>query len=195
MNELIQSTKVFQKMETDVSEVFLSKKRIPEQVFLHNWKYYSFDHRLIFSIEFPYFLIDLSKIFTDITINYMSILPSAVDYYFNNFGFYGAASFETDRLINRYLRVMSRDGNVESFWARGGDVGVFWGSSKKWGIHCDRISWDLCLMGTSVDIKESVGFSTKFLTFESLKNYVKSQRKADVATSFMEKLSCNYPTL
>jgi hypothetical protein len=103
----------------------------------------------------------------------MTIQPDPVYYYYDHLSFFGLAVFPLDRLKERYIEVMRRGGKPDSFLARGGDVGVFWGSSLRWGLHCDRISWELCVLGLprGVDLPKD---GVRELDTETLSAYIRS---------------------
>jgi hypothetical protein len=116
--------------------------------------------------------------------------------YFNNYGFYGLASFEPSKLMDNYLKVMYRDAGSDSFRASA-DVSVFWGSSLEWGIFCDRISWELCLMGVSKDLDESIIGKLNRMDSFRVKNYISAAYhwKPTVAVEFLNQFTKNYPFL
>jgi hypothetical protein len=107
------------------------------------------------------------------------------------------ASFEPVDLIDDYIKVMSREGHADSFRVRGGDVGVLWGGSSQWGIFCDRSSWELCLMGSSAGLDESIVRTTGCMETMQLKSYISSlyPHRPSVALEFVSELKGNYPTL
>ena len=196
--ELITDDNAFSALRAECGEVFDTNQRLPHQVFRQKFtKYYVFEYGQIFRKGFSTFLTNVARTFEDVAVNYMTLDPDPVEYYRRNCGFYGLASFEPNTLIANYIKVMHRDGNVESFRARGGDVGVLWGSSRKWGIFCDRVSWELCLMGSSLKLDESLMGTVDCMGAGQLNNYLENlyRNKHGVALKFLRALGENYPTL
>ena len=197
-SELITDDDAFSALRAECGEVIDTNQRLPRQVFRQNFaNYYVFEHGQIMRQTFSTFLTNVARNFEDRAVNYMTLDPDPVEYYHRNCGFYGLASFEPSTLMVNYLKVMYRDGNVESFRARGGDVGVLWGSSLKWGIFCDRASWELCLMGSSVKLDESIMGTVHCMDAAQLKSYLENlyQNKHGVSLKFLGELGENYPTL
>jgi len=196
--ELITDDNTFSALRVECGEVFDIDKRLPHQVFRQNWAiYHVFDHGQILRKDFSTFLTNVAHSFEDRAVNYMTLDPDPVQYYRRNFGFYGLASFEASTLMANYIKVMYRDGNVDSFRARGGDLGVLWGSSRKWGIFCDRVSWELCLFGSSLKLDESIMGGIDCMDAGQLKNYLENlyRNKHEVALKFRTELGKSYPTL
>jgi hypothetical protein len=196
--ELITDDIAFSALRTECNEVFDTNQRLPGKVFRPNFaKYYAFEHSQIFRKDFASFLTNVARVFADSSVNYMTLDPDPVEYYRKNCGFYGLASFKPVNLMDSYLKVMSREGNADSFRARGGDVGVLWGSSLNWGIFCDRRSWDVCLMGTSFELDHSILNEVGCMDADRLKLYLlhQYQNRHVVAVEFLKKLDMTYPTL
>jgi hypothetical protein len=91
---------------------------------------------------------------------------------------------------------MSRDGHVDSFLARGGDVGAFWGSSLKWGILCDRISWELAVIAVSENIELPTNAGLRLMDSSLLLDYMKGVYYSDQskAFEFAKLFAMNYRT-
>lgn len=194
--ELIVDKGVFSVLSGECEKIINTRKRLPDFVFRHPFaKYFAIEHAHIFRKDFGSFLFKISSIFEDQSVNYMTIEPDPVDYYFRHCSFFGLASFRPSTLEERYLPVMSREGNADSFRARGGDVGAFWGSSLKWGIFCDRISWELAVIAVSkdIDVRGISGF--RCLDAAQLSEYMKSQysKNTSSALEFTRKFLANYP--
>lgn len=117
-----------------------------------------------------------------------------MSYYYKQCGFFGMASFDPNSLVDNYASVMSRDGDVNSFRARGGDVGVFWGSSLKWGIFCDRASWELCVMGFASDLDGAPIGVIRCMQPKILQSYIYNEyrQKPDLAARFLAELERNF---
>jgi len=193
--ELLTDDAAFSALRDECNAVFDTNQRLPAKVFHSNFaKFYVFEHGQIFRQEFAAFLVEIARIFTDVSVNYMTLDPDPVEYYWKKCGFYGLASFERDSLIENYLGVMTRDGSADSFRARGGDVGVMWGSSLNWGIFCDRISWDVCLMGVPFELDKSLMGTIGCMSSDQMKKYLLSQyqNKRSVAVDFLKSLYTNY---
>jgi len=194
--ELIRDDDHFANLRSESGAVFDIQQRLPEFVFQHPFrKYFVIEHTHVFRPEFGRFLFNLREIFGDTAVNYLTLVPDAVDYYYRHFSFFGLASFDPARLTERYKAVMSREGAVNSFLARGGDVGVFWGSSQNWGIFDDRISWEIAVIAVSqeVDVPSISGYRCMDSAWFS--EYIKRQYPHDLQTaeSFIQKFLANYP--
>ncbi len=89
---------------------------------------------------------------------------------------------------------MSRGGNVDSFLKRGGDIGAFWGSSLKWGIFCDRISWELAVIAVSGDVDVPTISGFRCMDASWLSSYLQSQYPDDPAkaSAFAQKFLASY---
>jgi hypothetical protein len=128
----------------------------------------------------------------------MTLEPDAVDHYFKCCGFYGLASFETSRLTEQYLKVMVGDVTLRAdSFAVNGHRGVIWGASLEWGIYCDRISWELCVMRTSSRVDRSIMSLLRCMDSTELAGYIHSEYswKPSVAADFVKKFFTNYPAL
>jgi hypothetical protein len=196
--ELLTGDTAFSTLRNECEAVFDTDKRLPAKVFRPNFtQYYAFEHGQIFRKEFAAFLAEIARVFVDATVNYMTLAPDPVEYYRKNCGFYGLASFESGNLIENYLGVMTRGGSADSFMARGGDVGVIWGSSLSWGIFCDRISWDVCLMGVSSGLDKSLKNAIGCMDSDRLKAYLLNQYrdKNYIVAEFLKGLYANYSVI
>jgi hypothetical protein len=195
-SELIVDREVFSSLAGECETIINTQKRLPDFVFPKSFaRYFVIAHAYVFRNDFGGFLFKLSTIFGDGSVNYMTIDPHPVDYYYRHFSFFGLASFRPSSLVERYVPVMSREGNVDSFLARGGDVGAFWGSSLKWAIACDRISWEMAVIAVSenVDIPAISGFQC--IDALRLSDYVRAQypNDASIASDFVRRFLANYP--
>jgi len=194
--ELIAETEGFFALSEECEKIIDTRKRLPDFVFQRPFaRYFAIEHVHIFKKEFGSFLFKLSNICGDESVNYMTLDPDPVDYYHRLHAFFGLASFKPSSLVERYLPVMSREGNVDSFRSRGGDVGAFWGSSLNWGIFCDRISWDISVIAVpgNIDVPTISGFRCMDASWFS--DYINSQysRDASIASDFTQKFLANYP--
>lgn len=194
--ELISQREFYESLRRGCDEIFDASARLPEKVFRAPFEQYVFfEHAHIYGHDFGEFLFAIASQVGDACVNYMSVEPDPVYYYFDLVGFYGLASFHVDRLKERYIRVMRRGGEADSFLARGGDVGVFWGSSLKWGLHCDRISWELCVLGLprGIGLPKLDGLGE--MDAEKLSGYIRSlyHWNPQKAEDFIRRLPQNYP--
>jgi len=194
--ELVTDRARFLILSAECEKIVNTQKRLPDFVFQCKFaRYFAIEHAHIAMKEFGSFLLEVSKIFEDESVNYMTLKPRAVDYYYRNFSFFGTATFEPSSLVDRYLPVMNRDRSVDSFLARGGDVGVFWGSSLKWGISCDRISWETAVIAVSDDIDVPAISGFPCMDASQLASYIESQYPGDssIALDFERRFLANYP--
>jgi hypothetical protein len=126
-SELIADTNLFSALRHACGLVFNTSKRLPERVFCQQFvEYYAFEHGMIMRASFAAFLTNIACRFGDKAVNYMTLDPDPVEFYYRNCGFFGVASFQPSTLIENYIKVMSRDGKADSFRTTGGDVGVIW---------------------------------------------------------------------
>lgn len=191
--ELISDKVEFTRLSDECRAVFDLERRLPQRVFRRDFnKYYAFEYVSIFFKYFAPFLVDVSKVFSDKAVNYMTIDPIP-DYYFSNYGFYGLASFEPAKLNSDYMKIMTRDGMADSF-RTGGNVGIFWGSSLKWGIFCDRKDWELCVMGVSQEFDEAIMSSIRKMDLSQVQSYIAAAYhwKPSVAAEFADAFPKNY---
>ena len=198
-NELIIDREVFSVLSDECERIIDTRKRLPDFVFQRSFaRYFAIEHSHIGRKEFGLFLFKMSNIFNDESVNYMTIVPHPVDYYYRHYSFFGLASFDPPSLVERYLPVMSRGKDVDSFLDRGGDVGAFWGSSLKWGISCDRVSWEIAVIAVSdnVDVPTISGF--RRMDASEISGYMKSQYRMkdpsnSIALDFAQRFVANYP--
>lgn len=194
--ELIADKEAFSTLSGECGKFINTRKRLPDFVFQRPFaKYFAIEHANIFKKEFGSFLFELSNIFEDESVNYMTLDPHPVDYYYEHFSFFGLASFKPSGLVERYVPVMSREGNVDSFRSRGGDVGAFWGSSLKWGIFCDRFSWEIAVIAVSENVDVPTIGSFRCMDASSLSDYIKAQyfsKDVSIALDFTQRFLANY---
>jgi hypothetical protein len=159
--ELVTDRTRFETLRDEGAEIIDFGRRLPQVVFKRAFhSYYVIEQSHVFNAEFGGFLSRIADICGDLRVNYLTIEPDAEDYYYRHYSFFGLATFDSVSLSQRYVPVMSRDGHVDSFRSRGGDVGAFWGSSLQWGIFSDRISWEIALIAVpaAVDVREISDF-------------------------------------
>ncbi len=194
--ELVADSEVFSALSDECEKIIDTQKRLPGFVFRRPFaKYVPIDYAYIERQEFADFLLKMSNISRDQSVNYMTINPAAVDYHDRfNCAFFGLASFEPSRLLERYVPAISVDRNRPWLLA-GVNVGVFWGSSLEWAISCDRISWELAVIAVpqKVDVPSMSGF--KCMDAEAISSYMKSLYcwKLPAALDFNQRFLANYP--
>jgi hypothetical protein len=197
--ELVTSREGFSLLSEECTRIIDTRKRLPDFVFRRHFaKYFAIEYAYVGRQEFANFLVNMSGLFRDESVNYMTLVPDPVDYYYRNFSFFGVASFKPSNLVERYFRVMSRDKNIDSFLMRGGDVGVFWGSSLEWGVFSDRISWEMAVIAVpeSVDVPMVSGFrcmDASWLTAYVAKQYQVKDPSGSIAPNFVKRFLTNYP--
>jgi hypothetical protein len=196
--ELVVDKQAFSFLVGECGKIIDTRKRLPDFVFQRTFaKYFAIELGYLQGEKFATFLFNLSKMFADESVNYMTLVPDPVDYYYKNLSFFGLASFKPSSLVERYFCVMSRDKKSDSFLFRGGDVGTFWGSSLEWVIFCDRISWELAVIAVpeNIDVPTISGF--RCLDAPGLTSYMKSQYHAkdpsdSIALNFTKRFLANY---
>lgn len=197
-SELIVDKNSFLSLSQECNKVFDTTCRLPDLVFRTPSKQcYAFAHAYIFMKGFPMFLDRLADTFSDEKVNYMNLESGPVEY-FKHSGFYGLASFEKRRLREQYLKVMIGDAEVRAdSFAANGHRGVIWGSLLEWGMCCDRISWELCVMGASRRVDESIMGMLKCMDSAALASYIKNEYRHEpsVAAGFLKEFAANYPNL
>ncbi|HTS16298.1 MAG TPA: hypothetical protein VMP11_01875 [Verrucomicrobiae bacterium] len=193
--ELVTDRNVFLGLRQQCETIIDTKKRFPEFVFRRSFaKYFAIDHGEIHRKEFTSLLERMAYSSKDESVSYMTLAPDPVNYYLKNYKFYGLASFRPASLTERYLPVMFRDGQADSFLARGGDVGAFWGSSLKWAVFCDRISWELALIAVSEKTETLTDAGFRLMDSSLLLDYMNSLYYADPskAREFTKTFAMNY---
>jgi hypothetical protein len=197
--ELIIDKEVFSALSDECEKIINTRKRLPDFVFQRSFaRYFAIEHSHIDRKEFGLFLFKMSNIFEDESVNYMTIVPHPVDYYYRHYSFFGLASFNSPTLAERYLPVMSREKDVDSFLYRGGDVGAFWGSSLKWGISCDRISSEMAVIAVSENVDVATISDFRCMDASEILGYMKSQYRIkdpshSIALDFAQRVLANYP--
>ena len=196
--ELVTDPSKFSHIRDECEKVIDARKRLPDFVFKKTFaNYYVIEHALIASKPFGFLLSRLAAAFEDDYVHYMTIAPDAVDHYHRHLGFFGLASFQSGSVEERFLPVMWRDGSVDSFLARGGDVAALWGSSLEWAIAADRISWEISVIAASKNIDMTAITGFRCFDAEQVQSYVRSLYHAkdpsdSIASSFSERFLANY---
>jgi hypothetical protein len=196
--ELIIDKEVFSVLSDECEKIINTRKRLPDFVFQRSFaRYFAIEHSHTGRKEFGLFLLKMSDIFEDELVNYMTIVPHPVDYYYRHYSFFGLASFSPPSLVERYLPVMSREKHVDSFLYRGGDVGAFWGSSLQWGISCDRISSEMAVIAVSGNVDVPTISNFQCMGASEISGYMESQYRmkdpsSSIALDVAQRFLANY---
>jgi hypothetical protein len=194
-SELIVDLNTFQDLRAQCDALVDTGKRLPDFVFQRRFdRYFAVQHALMSKEVFGVFLSSLAKHYGDQLVNYMSIEPDPVSEYFDKLSFFGMARFRAEDVATRYLTVMSNEGRGDSFLVWGGDVGVFWGTSRLWAIVCDRVSWELIVVGLTGGTEMIEFGGVHCMDATELSRYLESEYhwKLSVAHDFMQKFLSNY---
>jgi len=191
--ELIVDREVFSFLSAECEKIVDTGKRLPEFVFRRAFAaYFAIEYGHLYQESFGAFLFRVASAVGDESVNYMALDPHPESYRQQGPSF-GAASFRLAGLEERYVPVLSRERNVPQLLA-GVNVGVFWGSSLKWAISCDRISWELAVVAVSekVDVPTISGF--RCMDAPEVSSYMKSQYhwKPSIASEFIQRFLANY---
>jgi hypothetical protein len=194
-NGLVVDQDLFSRLSGECEKVIDTRKRLPDFVFRRPFaKYFAIEYTNIYKKEFGAFLFSLSNIFEDESANYITLDPSPEHSCYRERSYFGLASFEPSDLTERYVATLFRE-QEEFKILIGVDVGAFWGSSLKWGIFCDRKSWEMAVIAVAdnVDIPKVSGF--RCWNAAEVSSYMKSQYHWKLATAleFNEKFLANYP--
>jgi len=195
--ELVTDIREFALLRGECEKIIDTSMRLPDFVFKRQFaKYCAVEYGHLYTRNFGVFLSRMSAIFKDESVNYMTLDPHP-DSYYQHSSFFGAASFRPSSLEERYVPVLSRERNVPQLLA-GVNVGAFWGSSLKWGISCDRISWEMAVIAASEDIDVAATSGFRCMDAVWLSDYVKSQYRIKdpsncIVLDFTERFLANYP--
>src|SRR5579863_1705384 len=95
-NELVVDKKAFSLLRDECEKIINTHKRLPDFVFQRPFtKYYAIEHSYVSRKEFGAFLFRVASVFLDESVNYMTVEPHPVDYYYRNCSFFGLASFNS----------------------------------------------------------------------------------------------------
>jgi hypothetical protein len=195
--ELITDQERFLYLQAECKKIIDTRKRLPDFVFRRPFaKYFAIEYAYVGGTEFGAFLFELSNVLKDNAVNFMTLDPDPEDKGYRQHSYFGLASFEPSSIVKDYVPTLHPGGNGSRILA-GVNVGVFWGSSQQWAIHCDRISWELAVIAVpeGVDVPKISGFRCRDSAWVS--SYMKSQYhwKLSTALGFNEKFSDHYPVL
>jgi hypothetical protein len=197
-SELVVEKAAFVLLSEECEEIINTRKRLPDFVFRKSFPhYFVIEYVHIAGQSFGDFLSEMSDIFKDESVNYMAIDPPAGQDFYGNFFFFGLISFAASDLRERYAAVMHPVRGASTILA-GTNIGVFWGSSLKWGIFCDRISWEIAVVAVSENVDVSAISGFRCLDAPWLSDYLTSQYRAkdpsnSIASGFIKKFLANYP--
>jgi hypothetical protein len=194
-NGLVVDEDVFSALNAECEKIIDTRKRLPDFVFRRSFaRYFAIEYCHIFTEQFAAFLFQLSNIFGDELVKLHDARSKPQHNGYRQRSYFGLASCEPSSLAERYVPVLSRDQNVSQLLA-GVNVGAFWGSSLRWAISCDRISWELVVIAVpeNVDVPTISGF--RCWNASEVSSYMKSQYHWKLATAleFNEKFLANYP--
>jgi hypothetical protein len=196
--ELVADREVFSVLSAECEKIIDTRKRLPDFVFRRSFtSYVSIDYAYIYAQEFAAFLLKLSDVFQDESVNYMTLDPPAADYRDKyDCSYFGLASFKQSSLLERYVPAIAGDLNRPGLLA-GVNVGVFWGSSLEWAISCDRISWELAVIAVPAKVVVRVMADFKWMDGFTVSSYMKSLYlwKLPTAEDFNQRFLANYPLL
>ena len=196
-NELIFDLPRFSILKEGCETIIRTQNRLPEFVFQRPFKkYFAIEYGHIYRKEFGAFLAEIAVICEDEFVNYMMLDPDPFDHY-QRHSVFGALSFSPVNIEERYHPLMSGDKNVAPLAAVFRDIaniGVFWGSSLKWGMMCDRLSWETIVIAAPENVDVGAMTDFKCLSAETLSSYIKSlyHWKPEAAVDFIERFFANY---
>ena len=145
--ELVSDAETFLRLSAQCEEVFDTSKRLPEFVFhCHFARCFAVEYGHLYRPQFGSLLRELSRMSGDDSVSYRMLDPNPWEG-----AFFGLISFVPSTLPDRYAEVMNPKIGCCKILA-GANLGGFWGSSLKWGIFSDRISWELALIAAQGDI-------------------------------------------
>jgi hypothetical protein len=194
-NGLIVDADEFSVLRGECEKIIDTRKRLPDFVFRRPFaKYFAIEYSHIFGQQFAEFLVTLAGIFEDESVTFTTLDPSPEHNGYRQRSYFGLASFAPLTLAKRYVPVLSREGNIPQLLA-GVNIGAFWGSSQKWAISCDRISWELAVIAVSENIDVPKISGLRCLNASEVSSYMKSQYhwKLSTALEFDKKFMANYP--
>jgi hypothetical protein len=195
--ELVTDRELFLSLGSECDRVVDTTKRLPDRVFRQAFaRYYAIEYPHVYREEFGTFLSQIAHVLQDNCVHYMALDPNPEEFYRQS-RVYGAISLDSSNLVQRYATVMNPTRGISGILA-GANVGAFWGSSLRWAIVGDRISWELAIIGVpdEVDVARISDFGC--LNTSSLEEYVQSQYRAknpsgSIARDFTRRFLANYP--
>jgi len=185
--------KDFLNLRVECESIILKGERLPKMVFRSEFHFYVFERGYVTLDGFPKFLLQMSNIYSDDAVNYITLDPDPEASYYDQFGFFGAATFDKRDILSKYREMMLRPDKRGSFCVVS-NVGFFWGQSLNWAIFCDRVSWELCVLGCRHKLLESQIEDVRFLAPNELKTFITGQYhwKPETALAFLQEFANNY---
>jgi hypothetical protein len=197
--ELVTDREVFLSLSSECEKVVDPKRRLPDFVFRRIFaKYYAIEYGYIYRDSFGMLLSRIAGILHDETVNYMTLDPNPADYYREK-RFYGLVRFHASILAERYVAMLNPRVGISKLLASA-NVGIFWGSSLKWAIMGDRISWETAIVGVPENVEVPEISDVRCMDASFLSTYIKSQYHVKdpsdtIASDFERTLLANYPLL
>jgi len=194
---LVTDRERFLSLSSECDRVVDTTKRLPDCVFRQAFaRYYAIEYAYVFREEFGTFLSQMAHVVQDKTVHYMALDPSPEEFYRQS-GVYGTISLDSSNLAQRYVSVMNPRQGTSQILA-GANVGAFWGSSLRWAIVADRISWELAIIGVPDDVDVGKISDFRCLNAAAVEEYIESQYRAvnptgSIAADFTRRFSTNYP--
>jgi hypothetical protein len=194
--EVVVDREVFSALKAECEKLIDTQKRLPDFVFRRAFaNYVPIDCAYIYTHKFAEFLLRLSDICQDESVNYITLDPEAADYYDRyHCPYFGLASFTQSSLLERYVPAIFGNRNWPEFRA-GVHIGAFWGSSLEWAIFWDRISWELAVVAVPQNIDVRAMSDFKWMDAAKISNYMTGlyHWKLPTALNFNQRFLANYP--
>jgi len=187
-------------LKAECEKIIDTRKRLPDFVFQRPFaKYLAIEYAHVYGggaygEKFVSVLSSISGICQDESVNYMVLDPEPGDTFWEQPLSFGVVSFKSSSLAERYTLVMNPRNGISKVLI-GANLGVFWGSSLKWGIFADRVSWELAVIAISENIDAPMIGALRCLNSKQVTSYMDSQYhwKKSVASDFNRRFLENYP--
>jgi hypothetical protein len=190
--ELVSAPEESLRLRAQCEEIIDTGKRLPDFVFRRPFtNYYAVEYAHLYKGKFGQLLHELSRPFGDDSLSYMMLDPEPWEGVF-----FGLVSFTLATLTERYSQVMSPTQSDTHILA-GANLGVFWGSSLRWAVFADRISWELALIAADKDFDVPGILGWPCFGPEQIRSYMTSQYQivnpsGSIAAEFCKKFLSNY---
>ena len=190
--ELIADEKLSLGLRAQCEEIIDTGKRLPEFVFRRPFaRYFAVEYAHVYNLKFGALLREMSRLSGDESVSYRMLDAHPLEH-----PFLGLISFTPSTLPDRYAEGMHPTKGVTNILAVA-NLGVFWGSSLKWGVFADRISWELAVIATHNDIDVSKILGWPCFNAEQVKSYMTSQYHIkdpsdSIASNFNRRFFENY---
>jgi hypothetical protein len=191
--ELISAPTIFSCLRGECERIIDTGKLLPDFVFRQPFsKYLATEYACLYGDDCATFLSHLSAIYSDESINFITIDPHPVDCYYKRNSWFGLASFDPLTITERYVPTMGA-GSDSVFLLAGVNVGAFWGSSLKWTIFADRLRWELALIATQ-DNHDLPPIGNGQTIAEYIRHQYHMRDPSDsIAKDFASRFFSNYP--